>query len=217
VPLRSNVLVAENPGESTVDPHRDVEHRRDPAGRRVVLQIARPRVGHDVVDGQEPRAANRVEVGAVVDLEQRGAALEHSGGHDVAGLAVEARRLVAEAPEAHAVDVEQFGVDLDDVADRRVPVALGRGGQLEQPTSHGTLARRIGWAERRWRGLSGHAANPAPTPQVPPSPHLSTTGGFRARSSGSAPSRSSTAQGRGTCEGRRAAGRWIGLRHRRRR
>ena len=78
--------------------------------------------------------AERLEVRGLIAREDRGASLAHPRARDVASVAKNARALLAQTPEAHALDSERLRVELDDVADRGTPFAVGRARELqEQP------------------------------------------------------------------------------------
>ena len=148
VPLASDVLVAEQTRETTVDPDGNIEDRRDPTGSGVVAQVGRTRIAAHVGDAQDTRATDRLEVRVLVTLEERGSSLERAGAGDVAGVAVQARLVVTQAPEAHALHMQHLGIELQDLADRRAPVPVWRRRELQERLGHPSIGGRSGAARR---------------------------------------------------------------------
>ncbi len=142
VPVRSGVFVAKNPGHAAFHPHRHVQHRADASRAEVALEPARSRIGADVFDRNDSGVQDGGEVLGQVGLEESRTALENPCAGHVTLVAADNGALRVEAPEADAFDLKSLCGELNDVADRGVPVAACGGGELEQRASGVELGRR---------------------------------------------------------------------------
>ena len=147
LPPRSDMLVAQDSAELALHPYGDVEHRGDPATRAVVPQAASARIAEDVFDIQHARFPERLEVVGNPRRLQGGAVLERSAAGDETRVAAQARSMLMEAPEAHALDMDDLRLELANVSDLRPPVSAPAARELEhQARGLGSeLHRRGGW------------------------------------------------------------------------
>ncbi len=195
-PSWSNVLVAEDSAEPTLRPHGKVEHRGDPSSGGILAQATSARVSMDVLNVQDSRLADGLEVLREVGRKQHGAVLELSAAGDVARVAGHARALLVETPEAHTLDVENLGFELAEVPDPRGPPTSAPRHDLEQEpcglelklAARGLLSRASLRSSRVVLLEAGNRSGWLDSSPAPNGPHTGTSGDPLSSSANPAPS-----------------------------